>query len=242
MLKIDLHTHSIASGHALNTVYEMATVAKKKGIQVLGITDHASSMEGAPHQGYFWISDKLTKLDGVEIFLGSEVNIIDKEGKVDLEDSILKKQRVVIAGLHDKTPYRSTSEVDHTTAIVNAMKNKYVRIISHPFRAGFRVNIKRLVNAAGLTKTLLELNNQVFENESSNEEFLEAYRELIQLSRKLGLPVIIGSDAHTAGQIGEDKYVMKAKSFMGLTDNMVINSRKEDLKKFLKSDKSRYRF
>lgn len=242
MLKIDLHTHSIASGHALNTVYEMARVAKKKGIQVLGIADHASSMEGAPHQGYFWISDKLTELDGVEIFMGSEVNIINKEGKIDLEDSILQKQRVVIAGIHDKTPYRGISEADHTTAIVNAMRNKYVRIVSHPFRAGFKINMKKLVDAAGLTQTLLELNNQAFENESSSEEFLEAYRELIQLSRKLGLPVIIGSDAHTAGQIGEDEYVMKAKSIIGLTDNMIINNRKEDLKNFLKSDKGRYRF
>ena len=35
MLKTDLHTHSIASGHALNTVYEMVREAKEKGMGVI---------------------------------------------------------------------------------------------------------------------------------------------------------------------------------------------------------------
>lgn len=242
MLHVDLHTHSIASGHALNTVYEMAKEARKKGVHMLGITDHASSMEGAPHQGYFWISDKLTKLNGIEILLGSEVNIINKNGKVDLGDVYLQRQRIVIAGLHDKTPYKNTLEVDHTAAIVNAMKNKYIRIISHPVRAGFKVNIKKLVNAAASTKTLLELNDQVFENESSDGKFLEAYRQLIRLCRKFGLPVIIGSDAHTAERIGSDRHIMRIKEEVGLTNNMIINNRKDDLKLFLNTEKFKYHF
>ncbi len=48
MLRIDLHTHSIASGHALNTVYEMALVASRIGVTHLGITDHGPSMKGPP--------------------------------------------------------------------------------------------------------------------------------------------------------------------------------------------------
>lgn len=239
MLKIDLHTHSIASGHALNTVYEMAAVAKKKGIQVLGITDHAPSMEGAPHQGYFWISDKLERLNGVEILLGAEVNIINKNGEVDLEMNYLQKQPVVIAGIHDKTPYSSE---DHTGAIVGAMKNKFIKIISHPYRSEFRVDITKIVNAARSTNTLLEINNQLFEKESENEKFLESYYKLVNLCKKIGLPIIIGSDAHLAKQIGEDKHIIRVKSLIGLANNMIINNRKEDLKRFLKSDKSKYRF
>lgn len=38
---LDLHTHTYASGHAYNTMNEMAYAAKEKGLQLLGITDHA---------------------------------------------------------------------------------------------------------------------------------------------------------------------------------------------------------
>ncbi|MEK7550326.1 MAG: PHP domain-containing protein [Patescibacteria group bacterium] len=241
MLKIDLHTHSLMSGHGLNTVFEMAAEAKRRGIRILGIADHGPSMEGAPHEGYFWISDKLENLKGIKILLGAEVNIINKSGKIDLSDNYLSKQRIVIAGIHDKTPYKGSSE-DHTTALVNAMSNKYVKIISHPFRMKFKSNIKKIVNAACSTNTLLELNDQLFEKESINSRFLEAYRMLVDLCKKSGLPIIIGSDAHVANRIGENKNILKVKKLIGLTDNMIINNREKELELFLGSNKGTYHF
>lgn len=241
MLKVDLHTHSLMSGHGLNTVSEMATEAKRKGLHILGIADHGPSMEGAPHEGYFWISDKLNDLKGIKILLGAEVNIINKNGKIDLNDNYLSEQRIVIAGIHDKTPYKGSSE-DHTAALVNAMRNKYVKIISHPFRMEFKVNIKKIVEVACSTKTLLELNDQLFEKESKNDGFLEAYTKLVGLCKKSGLPIIIGSDAHVANRIGEDKNVLRVKRLIGLTENMIINNREKDLELFLKSNKNTYHF
>jgi putative hydrolase len=44
----DTHTHTIASGHAHSTITENVLAAAKKGLSFLGITGHASSMEGAP--------------------------------------------------------------------------------------------------------------------------------------------------------------------------------------------------
>ncbi len=35
---LDLHTHTYASGHAYNTMNEMAYAAKEKGLQLLGIS------------------------------------------------------------------------------------------------------------------------------------------------------------------------------------------------------------
>ena len=39
---LDIHTHTLASGHAYNTVYEMAQAARDKGLALLGISDAAS--------------------------------------------------------------------------------------------------------------------------------------------------------------------------------------------------------
>ena len=38
---LDLHTHTIASGHAYNTLYEMAQAAADKGLAVYGCSEHA---------------------------------------------------------------------------------------------------------------------------------------------------------------------------------------------------------
>ena len=41
---LDLHTHTIASGHAYNTLYEMATGAADNGLALYGCTEHAPAM------------------------------------------------------------------------------------------------------------------------------------------------------------------------------------------------------
>ena len=43
---LDLHTHTVASGHAYSTVQEMAKAAADKGLKLLGITEHAQGIPG----------------------------------------------------------------------------------------------------------------------------------------------------------------------------------------------------
>ena len=43
-MKVDLHTHTLASGHAFGTVWESAKIASEKGIKLLGVTDHSPSL------------------------------------------------------------------------------------------------------------------------------------------------------------------------------------------------------
>ena len=40
-IELDVHTHTIASGHAFSTLQEMAQAAADKGLKVLGITEHS---------------------------------------------------------------------------------------------------------------------------------------------------------------------------------------------------------
>lgn len=234
MLKADLHTHSIASGHALNTVYEMVREAKEKGMSLIGIVEHGPSMEGAPHEGYFWVSDQLDQLYGVRVLLGIEANILNERGEIDLNGELLAKQRVVIAGLHSRTPYKNNNLESNTRALVSVMQNPLVNIISHPYRTDFPVNIERVFQEAYKTQTLLELNNQVFAQQSSQEGFLETYKRLIDLSKRYGHPLIAGSDAHVAKKIGEDSSIVSAYGQIGLTSDMLLNNQPEELIKWKK--------
>src|SRR3989338_2839290 len=234
MLKIDLHTHSIASGHALNTVYEMARGARKRRLDMIGIVEHGPSMEGAPHEGYFWVSDQLDELYGVRVALGIEANILNERGEIDLNGDLLAKQRVVIAGLHARTPYKTNNLESNTLALINTMQNPLVQIISHPYRTDFSVDIERVFHEAYKTQTLLELNNQVFTQQASHDGFLEIYKRLVDLSKKYRHPLIAGSDAHVVKKIGEDSGIVVAYRQIGLTDDMLLNNHPEELTKWKK--------
>ena len=50
---LDLHTHTVASGHAYCSLREMARAASDKGLELLGITGHAPMMPGTCHEVYF---------------------------------------------------------------------------------------------------------------------------------------------------------------------------------------------
>ena len=45
-LLLDVHTHTLASGHAYGTVRENALGAKEKGLVGLGISEHGPGMPG----------------------------------------------------------------------------------------------------------------------------------------------------------------------------------------------------
>jgi len=48
-LLVDLCTYTVSSGHTYSTITENTLVASRRGLKLLGMTDHAPSMPGAPH-------------------------------------------------------------------------------------------------------------------------------------------------------------------------------------------------
>ncbi len=71
---MDLHTHTVASGHAYCTLREMAKAASDKGLELLGITEHAPKMPGTCHKFYFQnIKVVPREMYGIQLLLGSEV-------------------------------------------------------------------------------------------------------------------------------------------------------------------------
>ena len=50
----DIHTHSIASGHGTTcTISDMAKAVSRKGLKLLGITDHGPGTRAAGTSSYF---------------------------------------------------------------------------------------------------------------------------------------------------------------------------------------------
>ena len=89
--EFDIHTHTIASGHASTaTITDMAKAAASRNLKLLGISDHGPATLGGGRPSYFRnLSYAPRKRLGVEMLYGAEVNILDENGSLDLEDPIL---------------------------------------------------------------------------------------------------------------------------------------------------------
>ena len=63
-LLFDLHTHTVASGHAFSTLKENIEEAAAKGLKAMGTSDHYSAMPGSAQPIYFTnfkaIKEKIT--------------------------------------------------------------------------------------------------------------------------------------------------------------------------------------
>ena len=146
---LDTHTHTIASGHAYNTIDEMAVYAAGHGVTHLAITDHAPKMPGSAGVLYFSNMGIIPrKKYGVNIYMGCEVNIMDYDGRIDLSEYGLKGCDVVIASLH--IPCIKPGSIEQNTkALINAMDNPYVNIIGHPDDSRYPVDYEQLVRQRG---------------------------------------------------------------------------------------------
>lgn len=97
----DLHTHTLASGHAYSTMREMAAMAQKKGLEVLGITEHAVTMPYTCGDYYFQNLRMVDRqMEGIELMLGVELNVLDYDGHVDMNEKVLQMMDIAIASIH----------------------------------------------------------------------------------------------------------------------------------------------
>ena len=126
------HTHTLASGHAYNTIYEMVKSAADKKLELLAITEHAKMLPGTCHELYFVNLKVLPReLMGIEVMFGAEVNIMNYEGKLDMKEGLLRKMDVVIASLHTPCITPGTMS-ENTSAVLGAIENPLINILGHP--------------------------------------------------------------------------------------------------------------
>ena len=140
-LVADTHTHTVASGHAYSTITENSLQAKLAGLSHLCLTDHASTMPGAPHYWHF-INQRVIPdfLNEVRIIRGVEANILNANGKLDLPAYVYASMEWVNASLHEAV-FRAESKEAHTQAMIGAIKTGLVDAIAHPGNPNYPIDI-----------------------------------------------------------------------------------------------------
>ena len=230
---LDIHTHSIVSGHAYSTIQEMICAAKEKGLQLLGISEHAPAMPGTCNEIYFQNLNIIPdKIDNIELLFGIEANILNPQGELDISSKTLKYLHYGIASLHNPcmTP---GSKQENTLAYLHTMENCYINVIGHPDDSRFAVDYKQLVRQAKETGTLLEVNNTSLSPTSFRQNSHENYKEMLDLCAKEEVPIILNSDAHISYDVGNFTYADSLLKEIQFPKELIANTSVEKFKRLL---------
>lgn len=230
---LDIHSHTIASGHAYSTLTEMVQAAANQNLTLFGISDHGPAVPGSCHEMYF-VNFKVIprEMFGIKLIMGCELNILNYEGGIDLRERFLKRIDYGIASIHDNC-YRIGTKEENTAATVNAMKNPYVQIIGHPDNARIPLDYQVLVPQAKEHHVLLEVNNSSLKPNSPRPGARENYESMLELCRRHNVPVILGSDAHIACDAGGHPYAQALLEELDFPEELVVNSSLKRLGEYL---------
>ena len=215
---MDLHTHSLAAGHAYSTLLENIDAALAVGIRYLGMSEHGPISPGGPHEFFFSnykvipreydreeVSGRVVPVTGGRLHLlcGVEANICDTDGKLDLEERYLQKMDYALASIH---PFAFTagSRKENTLASVRAFQNPYVKILGHPD-----------------------------DGRSSRQGGRENIIELLKTCMKYEQPVIMGTDSHMCFAIGKFVETEQLMRELDFPTELVLNYAPENIHKLI---------
>ena len=244
---MDLHTHTLAAGHAYSTLLENIDAALASGIKYLGMSEHGPSTPGGPHEFFFGnykvipreydLSEITGRAEpkaggGLRLLCGVEVNVCDTVGTLDLSEHYLQKVDYAIASLHPFA-YTPGSRQENTMASVRAFQNPYVKILGHPDDGRFPLDYNELVREAKQAQIALEVNNSSLNPKSSRQGGRENITELLKTCMKYDQPVIMGTDSHmcfTIGIFDEAEQLMRELEF---PEELVLNYNPENIYKLV---------
>lgn len=238
-IELDVHTHTIASGHAYSTIREMAKAASEKGLKLLGITEHAAGIPGTCSDIYFENLKVVPReMYGVELMLGAEINILDYNGKLSLEDRIIDKLDIRIAGIHNYCYTPGTID-ENTNAILEVIKNPKIDIISHPDDGSCPLNYEMIVQASKKYNTLLELNNNSINPINGRKNASENNINMLKLCKKYNVQIILSSDAHVDADVSKFNLTYSILKEVDFPEKLIINNSMIDFKKKIKLNRAK---
>lgn len=238
----DYHTHTRHS-HGRGTVMENAIAARDKGLSSIAISDHGpASLFGVGIRNadcLLEIKAEICKaqkrVPEVKILLAVEANVISMDGELDIPASIASELDLVLCGMHhmvyNKTlndwyrlflgnfigklsaGYRDRVRKYNTEAIVNAVANNSIDIITHP-GIQMPIDTDELSKMCATKGTALEINT------SHNNATLE----FIKLGKQNGVRFAIDSDAHTPSRVGDLQKGVELAIKAGLSSSDIINA------------------
>ena len=229
----DLHTHTIASTHAYSTVTEMVRAAAERGLYALAITDHARTMPGAPREWYFSCLQELPlHYRGVMLLGGIEANVLDFDGRLDIEPKDGERLDWVVASIHH-LPLEGLRDPDvekSTHLWLQVAKNPKVNVIGHSGDPLFAYDYDKVIPVFGENHKLVEINNHSF---PARKENMRNCKQIALACKKYGVPLVVNSDAHFETQVGNFTQALELLREIDFPEELVLNASAERLNDYL---------
>lgn len=229
----DLHTHTLVSNHAFNTITEMAAKAKALGYKAIAVTDHGCAMPDSPHRWYFYNLRRLPDvLEGIPVLKGIEANVLDLAGGLDLDQEKLAGLDWVIASIHGDCLPGSLTEDEATDLWLKIAENPAVDMIGHSEQMQHRYDYDAVTRVFAKRNKVVELNgNSVVVRPGGGDNM----RELALACKKNGCRIALNTDAHSIYHL--EAGVAPLQDLLrgiGFPEELVVNSSGERLREELK--------
>lgn len=220
-INVDTHSHTIASTHAYSTVHDYFEQAKKKGMELFSITDHAPEMPDSPHPWHFGNMQVIPRVvDGVGMLRGIEGNILPMDGGIDVNERMMSFLDFAIASFHE--PVFAPADVKtHTKAVINTLKSGQCQILGHPGNPNYPLDYEEVIRVAKDNNVLIEINNSSFSHSRKGSE--ENCLRILELVDQLDWKVVFSSDAHIAYSVGSVENCIEKAQKVGFPIERVMN-------------------
>lgn len=217
----DLHTHTIASGHAYTTLLENIKFASEKGMKILGVSDHGPTMPGAPHSWHFHNLRVLPRIiDNVIILRACESNILNINGDLDIGDH--PSLDYLIASLHEVC-FEPKSKDENTTAILNTLdKYSNIQILGHLGNPSYELDYHKILKKAKEKNVMVEINNTSLLGNSRKGSDVVC-RQIALLCKEYGVKIILNSDSHFCTTIGVFDAAIKMLKEIEMPEQLIMN-------------------
>lgn len=225
----DLHTHTLASGHAYSTVTENTAQAEKVGLTIMAITDHGPQMDDTPH---LWHHHNLTclprKINNVFVLHGIEADIIDNKGGIDIDEDLAKKLDWIVASYH----WGEGTKAEITESYIRLLENPHVCCLGHTDSPHFDYDMREVCRACHQYGKAMELNVARIRDESRTDK-REFYKKLLTVCAEEEALVVVNTDSHFWSTVGSFEPALKIISEVGFPERLLLNSDEEKIKQLV---------
>lgn len=223
----DLHTHTIASGHGIDTVRTLCEFACKRGLQGIAITDHGPGLPGGANFIYFLSLKRMT--DGIDlpirIFNGVEDDIKNKNGDLSLPGDVISRLDIVMTGIHPATWIFQQPKMVRTDALINTITKGFIKVFTHPVRYYYDIDMEAIIEAAAVSGVALELNTSKPEDRKLVISYLEK-------CAKKNARIVVNTDAHLGEEVGVFEEAKKLLEEIKFPHNLIINRSRQTISSF----------
>ncbi len=238
-LYLDIHTHTIASGHAFGTIRENAQAGAEHGLKLVGTSEHGPSVKGSCGLLYFASSRRIPReLFGVEVITGVEANLLD-DGSIDIPEKLYRCLDYIMVGIHIGSFFSDHGIDGNTDLLIRSMQIEKVHFIAHPDTDKNPVDYDRLAKAASENRVALELNNSSLRKPYDRPGCYENYRKMLKACEKYGTFIVVSSDAHDPGEVGRFERAEALLEECQFPESLILNCDVARFKQFIDYDYDR---